>query len=78
MAKPIEDFKRRLSPRQRVAIVSLGLIELGTKILAARDIKRRSADQIRGSKTFWRLALLVNTFGPVGYFLLGRKRTPQH
>jgi hypothetical protein len=74
MRRALEDFKQRFSPRQRAAIVSLGLVELGLKVLAARDIQRRPADQIRGSKLLWRLALLINTFGPLGYFLLGRRR----
>jgi hypothetical protein len=75
VANPIEDFEQRFSPRQRVVIVSLALTELCLKILAARDIQRRPADQIRGSKWLWRLALLVNTFGPLGYFRWGRLKT---
>lgn len=78
MRHAIQDFKQRFSPRQRAAIVSLGLAELGMKIAAARDIQRRPADQIRGSKLLWRLALLVNTFGPLGYFLLGRRKPQTH
>lgn len=75
MPRPVEDFKQRFSPRQRVLIVSLGLAELGLKLAAARDIQRRPTDQIRGSKWLWRLALLVNTFGPLGYFRWGRAKT---
>ncbi|HEY1833115.1 MAG TPA: hypothetical protein VGG08_01655 [Solirubrobacteraceae bacterium] len=62
----------RLSQTQRTVLVALGAIELVAKLAAARDIGRRPAEQIRGSKTGWRLALVVNTFGPLGYFLLGR------
>ncbi len=75
MARFFEDFKRRFTPRQRAVIVSLALSEFGLKIAAARDIQRRPAWEIRGTKWLWRLALLVNTFGPLGYFLLGRRRT---
>ena len=78
MPHPIEDFRQRFSPRQRAAIVSLALAELCVKLAAARDMQRRPADQIRGSKLLWRLSLLVNTFGPLGYFLLGRRRTHMH
>jgi hypothetical protein len=77
MAQPLQDFKRRFSPRQRAAILALALAEIGLKIAAARDIERRPAAQIRGSKLFWRLALLVNTFGPVGYFCWGRMKRPE-
>lgn len=75
MRHPVEDFKQRFSPRQRVVIISLGLVELGLKLAAARDIQRRPADQIRGRKWLWSLALLVNTFGPLGYFRWGRTKT---
>jgi hypothetical protein len=75
MPHPVEDFKQRFSPRQRAAIISLGLAELGLKLAAARDIQRRPAEQIRGGKWFWRLMLLVNTFGPLGYFRWARIKT---
>jgi hypothetical protein len=52
----------------------LAAIELAAKIAAARDIKRRADDEVRGSKLLWRMALLVNTFGPLSYFLWGRRR----
>jgi hypothetical protein len=74
MPGAIEGFKRRLSPRQRAGVIALALAELSLKLAAARDIKRRPADQIRGSKLLWRLALLVNTIGPLGYFCLGRRK----
>jgi hypothetical protein len=78
MVHPVEDFNQRFTPRQRAVIISLGLAELGLKLAAARDIQRRPVDQIRGSKWLWRLALLVNTFGPLGYFRWGRTETQTH
>jgi hypothetical protein len=54
-------------------LVVLGALELSGKVAAAHDIKHRPAEQIRGSKLFWRMALVVNTLGPLGYFLLGRR-----
>jgi hypothetical protein len=63
----------RLSRGQRAALLTLGALELSAKLAAARDIKRRPAEQIRGSKLFWRMALAVNTLGPLGYFVLGRR-----
>lgn len=73
MSGTIKQFNERLSPRQRAGIGLLAVIELGAKVAAARDIQRRPADQMRGSKLLWRLALLVNTFGPLSYFLWGRR-----
>ncbi len=50
-----------------VLIASLGLVAAGE-----RDIQRRPADQLRGSKLFWRLACL-NALGAVSYFRWGRR-----
>ncbi len=74
MPGAISRFDERFSRRQRVGIGVLAAIELAAKIAAARDIQRRSAEQVRGSRLLWRLALLVNTLGPLSYFLWGRRR----
>lgn len=74
MAKKTKNFKERFSPAQRAGIGVLAAAELAAKVAAARDIQRRPADQIRGSKWLWRASLLVNTFGPLSYFLWGRRK----
>ena len=38
-----------------------------------RDIQRRPAEQVRGSKTLWRTLSAVNTLGSAGYWLIGRR-----
>ena len=38
-----------------------------------RDIRRQPAQQVRGSKAFWRIASAVNTLGSAGYWLIGRR-----
>ena len=63
-----------LSPSQRswasVAIaVSLVLVAA-----AERDIQRRPASEVRGSKLLWRLVCL-NALGALGYFGWGRRAT---
>jgi hypothetical protein len=68
-----DQFLERFSPKQRVGIAALAAIELGAKVAAARDIQRRPAEQVRGSKLLWRVALLINTLGPLSYFLWGRR-----
>lgn len=75
MPDAIQKFKKRYSRKQRIAVGALAALELSAKVLAARDIQRRPVDQLRGSKLLWRLALLINTFGPLGYFLFGRRKT---
>jgi hypothetical protein len=64
-----------LSQRQRNAIKVLGATEFLLKILMLVDIKRRPASQIRGPKAAWRAAAVVNTIGPVSYFLFGRRKS---
>jgi len=75
MSQAAEKLTQRFSPKQRAVLMALAAAELGLKLAAARDIGRRSDDQLRGSKLFWRLALVVNTIGPVGYFVWGRRET---
>jgi hypothetical protein len=57
------------------------LVLAGHALAAAwtwRDIRQQPAQQVRGSKTFWRIASAVNTLGSVGYWLIGRRyRRPQ-
>lgn len=68
--------KRRwseLSGIQRTAIVGLAVFELVLKGIAARDLKRRSPADVRGSKLLWAPLLLVNFFGPVAYLGFGRR-----
>jgi hypothetical protein len=70
----------QLSPRTRRAIVVTGTIEGGLKLVALRDLRRRPAEQVRGSKKKWATALVfVNSGGalPLAYFLRGRRRTPE-
>jgi hypothetical protein len=67
-----------LSGRTRRFIILGALFEGVLKILALVDIKRRSASEIRGSKTGWVVAIVVgNSVGaiPISYFLYGRRDT---
>jgi hypothetical protein len=56
--------------------VALIVLSLGLVTAAERDIQRRPADQVHGSKLFWRLACL-NALGAVGYFRWGRRTARQ-
>lgn len=65
------------SPRTRRVIVAAAAIEGALKVAALIDLKRRPAEQVRGSKKTWATAIvLVNSAGavPVAYFLKGRRR----
>ena len=38
------------------------------------DLKRRPAEQIKGSKRMWTALAFVNIIGPLAYFAFGRRR----
>ena len=63
-----------LSPGQQRATVAAGIVELGMKVAALADLRRRPAEEIRGPKALWVALLFVNIVGPVAYFAFGRKR----
>lgn len=65
--------KRTLTPTQKKGLIALAAVEFMAKLLALRDLHRRSAEQVRGSKRLWRMALAINFFGPASYFAFGRR-----
>ncbi|MGZ4661583.1 MAG: PLD nuclease N-terminal domain-containing protein [Arthrobacter sp.] len=67
---------KELSPMARLGTVMAAVVQLSLLIAAQRDISRRPAEQIRGSKALWRMVTLINFLGPGSYFLFGRKDLP--
>lgn len=66
-----------LSERTRRMIIAGGVAEGCLKAAALIDLKRRPADQVRGRKWAWAIAvILVNSLGavPLSYFAFGRRR----
>jgi hypothetical protein len=61
------------SRTKRIALVALVLAEVGLAALTWRDLRRRPAEEIRGSKRFWRVASTINPGNSVAYWLVGRK-----
>jgi hypothetical protein len=62
-----------LTPLQQRLIVAGGAIELVVTSIAARDLARRSAKDVRGPKGVWAVALVVQPVGPLAYLRLGRR-----
>ena len=62
-----------LSDPQRIAVVGLGILQVGLLAAALVDIHRRAADKINGSKTTWTIVSFFNFVGPIAYFTFGRK-----
>jgi hypothetical protein len=63
-----------LSQGTRRLIIVAGVAEASLKAAMLFDLKRRRADQIRGSKWIWTPLAFVNLVGPVSYFAIGRRR----
>jgi hypothetical protein len=63
-----------LSPSARAGLVVAALVELVLTTVAMRDLSRRSRDQVRGPKWFWRLVSIVQPVGPLAYLALGRRK----
>lgn len=57
----------------RKLLVILSAVQLGLLVAAQADLRRRSAEEVNGSKTLWRLATFVNFVGPIAYFARGRR-----
>jgi hypothetical protein len=74
MAKKTKKTWKEMSPAARASFVAIGIAQVSLMIAAQRDISRRPAEQINGPKAAWRLASMINFIGPMGYFVLGRKR----
>jgi hypothetical protein len=58
---------------KRIALVALVLAEVGLAALTWRHLRRRPAEEIRGSKWFWRVISTINPGNSVAYWLVGRK-----
>lgn len=67
---------KELPPMARFGTVAAATVQLALLIAAQRDISRRPAEQIRGSKALWRAVTLINFIGPGSYFAFGRKNLP--
>lgn len=62
-----------LTTGQQRAIVIAGAGEAVITLVAVRDLVRRPKALVRGPKSLWLPAFMVQPLGPVAYFLFGRK-----
>ncbi|AZG46963.1 PLDc N-terminal domain-containing protein [Gordonia insulae] len=63
----------QLPARSRASIIVGAIVQFILQGAALRDIKRRPAAQIKGPKPLWVGLSFVNYFGPIAYFVFGRK-----
>ena len=57
----------------KVAVLVLAAISLVIIGTAQRDIQGRDEDEVRGSRTLWRVVCL-NALGAIAYLRFGRRR----
>jgi hypothetical protein len=62
-----------LSGGKRASIVVASIVQIALTVAGYRDLAKRSADEVEGSKLAWGVAMLVNWVGPLAYFAKGRK-----
>ena len=62
-----------LTATQQRAIIAAGAVEVVVTAVALLDIARRPASEVRGSKLAWVLSFVVQPFGPIAYFISGRR-----
>jgi hypothetical protein len=65
---------RDLSKGQKVMMMVSGAVNMTLLIAAQRSLAKTPDAQIRGKKALWRAASFINFFGPVSYFVFGRRR----
>ena len=63
-----------LTPGQKAGVVVVGTVQVALLAVAATDLVRRPAEQVRGPKWAWAPVLAVNGVGPVAYLVCGRRR----
>lgn len=62
-----------LTVAQKRIIYVAGAAEVVANSAALRDLARRPADQVRGSKAAWVVAFFVQPVGPLAYFAAGKR-----
>ena len=62
-----------LTVGQQRAVIVAGAVEVVVTVLAVADLASRPSAEVRGSKAAWVLSFIVQPFGPLAYFAMGRR-----
>lgn len=62
-----------LAPLQKIVIILMGFLQFTLLGLAIFDLSKRTPEQLNGSKPMWSVLVFINYFGPIAYFIFGRK-----
>ncbi|MFJ5955277.1 PLDc N-terminal domain-containing protein [Paenarthrobacter sp. NPDC092416] len=63
-----------MSKGERITFMVIGAAQMAFLGAAQRSIAKTPDAQIRGKKAVWRAVAFINFFGPLSYFLFGRRR----
>ncbi|MFJ8390410.1 hypothetical protein ACIQ9Q_39105 [Streptomyces sp. NPDC094438] len=58
----------------RRALTAVAVVHVTAAALTWRDLRCRTAGQVRGDKGVWRMASVLNTLGSATYWLFGRRQ----
>ncbi|WP_370079936.1 hypothetical protein [Streptacidiphilus sp. MAP12-16] len=58
----------------KLVLAAVAVVHVTAAAFTWRDLRARTARQVRGDKRIWRVASAVNTLGSAAYWLLGRRR----
>ncbi|HJX79027.1 PLD nuclease N-terminal domain-containing protein [Glutamicibacter sp.] len=67
---------KELSTGTQIVVAIIAITELTLMIATLLDLRKRPAEQVKGPKILWTLASAINIFGPIAYFLVGRRKQP--
>ncbi|MDY6811002.1 MAG: PLDc N-terminal domain-containing protein [Actinomycetota bacterium] len=62
-----------LTPKSQALIIIGAVVQFALQGAALRDLKRQPAEQVKGPKPLWVALSFLNYFGPIAYFVVGRK-----
>ncbi|MFE4198357.1 PLDc N-terminal domain-containing protein [Paenarthrobacter sp. NPDC056912] len=65
---------RDMSKGQRISVMVSGVVNMALLVAAQRSIAKTPDSTIRGKKAVWRAVSFINFFGPVSWFVFGRRR----
>jgi hypothetical protein len=72
MARPRRTWSE-LTDTQKVLVVVAGTVQVALAAAAWGDLARRPPERVNGSKGLWTAVIAINFFGPILYFLRGRR-----
>ena len=58
----------------KVVLAVIAVVHVAVTALTWRDLRKRSATDVRGNKKAWRVASAMNTGGSAAYWIFGRRR----